>query len=130
MSSGCDIDHRVATLLDDFQKWLEQIRILVRTTILGISSMQMDDRRARFSRRDCRICDFLGSNRQMGRHGRCVNGTGHGAAENALTLAHGVNFTSLDTLRAILTCIQVSRPLRLTGHLSRVTKSAERSLPY
>src|SRR3546814_4190710 len=60
MSSGCDIDHRVATLLDDFQKWLEQIRILVRTTILGISSMQMDDRRARFSRRDRRICDFLG----------------------------------------------------------------------
>src|SRR3546814_11752322 len=65
MSSGCDIDHRVATLLDDFQKWLEQFRILVKTTILGISSMQRDDRRARFSRRDRRICDFLCSNRQM-----------------------------------------------------------------
>src|SRR3546814_17876361 len=89
--------------------------------------MQMDDRRARFSRRDRRICDFLGSNRQMGRHGMRVNGTGHGAADNDLTLAHGVNFTSLETLRAILTIIKVSQPCRSSGCHSRGQYSAERS---
>src|SRR3546814_4110920 len=28
MSSGCDIDHRVATLLDDFQKWLDRTSVV------------------------------------------------------------------------------------------------------
>src|SRR3546814_12812710 len=66
----------------------------------------------------------------MGRHGRCVNGTGHGAADNDLTLAHGVNFTSLENLRAILTIIKVSRPCRSTGCHSRSQNSAERSPLY
>src|SRR3546814_5768260 len=66
----------------------------------------------------------------MGRHGRCVNGTGHGAADNDLTLAHGVNFTSLENLRAILTIIKVSRPCRSTGCHSRGQNSAERSPLY
>src|SRR3546814_18505970 len=44
MSSGCDIDHSVATLVADFQKWLDQIKILVRTTILGFWSSKRNDR--------------------------------------------------------------------------------------
>src|SRR3546814_16800763 len=66
----------------------------------------------------------------MGRHGRRVNGTGHGAADNDLTLAHGVNFTSLENLRAILTIIMVSQPCRSTGCHSRGQNSAERSPLY
>ncbi len=59
--------------------------------VFGIARMQMDDRGAGFGGADRRFRDLARRDRQMGRHGRGVHGTGDGAGDDDFSVGHGEN---------------------------------------
>ena len=67
---------------------LEGFRRLVGLAGFGIARMEMEDGRARFRRRDCFACDLIGRDRQIGRHGRRMDGAGHRASYDRLAFKY------------------------------------------
>ena len=80
-AAGGDVHHHVGALLDDLEEWREGLGRLVRTAVLRIAGMQMDDSRAGFGCPDGGIRDLRGGDgdvrRHRGRMDRAGNSTGN-----------------------------------------------------
>ena len=84
------IDHRVGRLLDARQEAGKGLWRLIGFAVFRIAGMQMDDGRAGLRRAHRGVGDFFRRHRQIGRHGRGVDGAGHGAGDDDLVVhAHG-----------------------------------------
>ena len=89
-AAGSDIDRSVGALDDHRQELAEPLRVLGRLAVVRIACMQMQDRGAGIGSLDRRVGDFARRDRQPGRHGRGVDGAGHGAGNDDLALLrHG-----------------------------------------
>src|SRR3546814_11575526 len=86
-AAGSDIDHGVSGLLDAREELHEHIGIRCGLSRFGIARVKMEDGRARFRRFDRRGSDLIRSHWQVRPHGRRVDGTCPGEAEN--DIAHG-----------------------------------------
>ncbi len=83
-TAGGQVDHAVGALLDHRQERREGLRRLVRPARLRVARVQVHDGGARLGGADRRVGDLVGRHRQMRRHRRRMDGTGHGAGDDDL----------------------------------------------
>ncbi|MCY1429045.1 hypothetical protein D9M71_449490 [compost metagenome] len=81
-AAGGDVDHHVTLGLDLRQELTEQVDILARPAINGITRMQVDNRRPGFGCTDGGVGDFLRRDRQVRRHRRRMDGARDGAGDD------------------------------------------------
>ncbi|MNE59079.1 hypothetical protein D3C80_1541510 [compost metagenome] len=81
-AAGGDVDHHIALGLDLRQELTEQVDILARPAINGITRMQVDNRRAGLGGTDGGIGDFLRRDRQVRRHRWRVDGARDGTGDD------------------------------------------------
>jgi len=83
-AAGGQVQYGVGCLLDAGQKGREGVRVLCRTTVLGVARVQMQDCGARLRRLDGLRGDLVGRDRQVARHARRVDAAGDGAGDDDL----------------------------------------------
>ena len=81
-AAGRDVDDRVGPGLDLRQELHEDFRIGRGPSVFRIARVQMQDRRTRFGRADRARRDLVRRDREIGRHGRRVYRSRHGAGDD------------------------------------------------
>jgi hypothetical protein len=74
--AGGDVDDASRSPLDVPDELAKQPDLLRRPSVLRVSGVQVHDRGACFDGADGGFLDFIGTDRQMGRHGRRAGQTG------------------------------------------------------